>query len=61
MPSVLKEINCELEGNVVHTVIEYYCSVEHEKPGSSRGRQTLAAPYGRRGVTWPHGWDDHAR
>lgn len=38
MPSVLKEINCELEGNVVHTVIEYYWSVEHERPASSRGR-----------------------
>lgn len=38
MPSILKEINCELEGNVVHTVIEYYWSVE---PGSSHGRVKL--------------------
>lgn len=41
MPSVLKEINCELEGNVVHIVIEYYWSVEHERPGSSHGRLKL--------------------
>lgn len=43
MPSVLKEINCELEGNVVHTVIEYYWRVEHERPGPSHGRLKLGA------------------
>lgn len=43
MPSVLKEINCELEGNVVHTVIEYYWSVEHERPGSSHAKQASGA------------------
>lgn len=43
MPSVLKEINCELEGNVVHTVIEYYWSVEQERPGSSHGRLETGA------------------
>lgn len=49
MPSVLKEINCELEGNVVHTVIEYYWSVEHERPGSSHGRLKLGVEESERG------------